>query len=166
MQNLWETQKAFLEWLDGLAKLEESGTYTGLVIGMNEVYLDYLQEYSPFTSGSFDEKAFASGEFAVYESLGMTWEQIQKLLLLEGIFHAGLMLVILIPATILFDRFLMPKVVKAAGSWSMVYICSFLPLWLFTAVLGILAVAVTIVLPLFYHERKPDRTDETGGIKL
>lgn len=297
-QTLRETQKAFPEWLDGLAKLEETGTYTGLVIGMDGVYLDYLQEYSPFTSGSFDEKAFASGEFvlvggayheglsspiegeevelmgqkftvmgsvmhdetylrgtesleaafnivyilpmeafdqlfpgqayrqlavnidkgqqkefeayldeyeqglnrgvgvvrrseyqenfrvarlnlvlpdlviglvltgialmnfinmlvsktvsrkgefAVYESLGMTREQLQKLLLLEGIFHAGLMLVILIPVTILFDRFLMPKVVEAAGSWSMVYTCSFLPLWLFTAVLGILAAAVPLL---------------------
>lgn len=297
-QTLRETQKAFPEWLDGLAKLEETGSYTGLVIGMDGVYLDYLQEYSPFTSGSFEEKTFASGEFvlvggayheglsspiegeevelmgqkftvmgsvmhdetylrgtesfeaafnivyilpmkafdqlfpgqayrqlavnidkgqqkefevyldeyeqglnqgvgvvrrseyqenfrvarlnlvlpdlviglvltgialmnfinmlvsktvsrkgefAVYESLGMTREQLQRLLILEGIFHAGLILVILIPATILFDRFLMPKVVEAAGSWSMVYTCSFLPLWLFTAVLGILAAAVPLL---------------------
>ncbi len=294
-QTLRETQKAFPEWLDGLAKLEETGTYTGLVIGMDGVYLDYLQEYSPFTSGSFDEKAFASGEFvlaggayheglsspiegeevelmgqkftvmgsvmhdetylrgtksleaafnivyilpmkafdqlfpgqayrqlavnidkeqqkefegyldeyeqglnrgvgvvrrseyqenfrvarlnlvlpdlviglvltgialmnfinmlvsktvsrkgefAVYESLGMTREQLQKLLLLEGFFHAGLMLVIMLPVTTIFDRFLMPKVIEAAGSWSMVYTCSFLPLWIFTAILGVLAVVV------------------------
>ncbi len=64
-QTLRETQKAFPEWLDGLAKLEETGTYTGLVIGMDGVYLDYLQEYSPFTSGSFDENTFASGEFVM-----------------------------------------------------------------------------------------------------
>ena len=297
-QTLRETQKAFPEWLDGLAKLEETGSYTGLVIGMDGVYLDYLQEYSPFTSGGFEEKAFVSGEFvliggayheglsspiegeevelmgrkftvmgsvmhdetylrgtesleaafnivyilpmeafdqlfpgqayrqlavnidkgqqkefetyldeyehglnrgvgivrrseyqenfrvarlnlvlpdlviglvltgialmnfinmlvsktvsrkgefAVYESLGMTRAQLQNLLLLEGIFHAGFMLVILIPVTILFDRFLMPKVVEAAESWSMVYTCSFLPLWLFTVVLGIPAVAVPLL---------------------
>lgn len=297
-QTLRETQAAYPEWLNGLVRLEETGEYTGLVVGMDGVYLDYLQEYSPFTSGSFDEKAFASGEFvlvggayheglsspiegeeieisgkkftvmgsvmhdetylqgaespeaafnlvyilpieafdrlfpeqayrqlavnidkgqqkefevyldeyeqglnrgvgitrrseyqenfrvarlnlvlpdlviglvltgialmnfinmlviktvsrkgefAVYESLGMTRTQLQKLLLLEGIFHAGLMLMILIPVTTIFDRFLMPKVVEAAGSWSMVYTCSFLPLWIFSVILGILAVAV----PLF-----------------
>lgn len=297
-QTLRETQAAYPEWLDGLARLEETGEYTGLVVGMDGVYLDYLQEYSPFTSGSFDEKAFASGEFvlvggayheglsspiegevvdisgkkftvmgsvmhdetylqgaespeaafnlvyilpmeafdrlfpeqayrqlavnidkgqqkefevyldeyeqglnrgvgitrrseyqenfrvarlnlvlpdlviglvltgialmnfinmlviktvsrkgefAVYESLGMTRTQLQKLLLLEGIFHAGLMLVILVPATTFFDRFLMPKVVEAAGSWSMVYTCSFLPLWIFSVILGILAAAVPLL---------------------
>ncbi len=297
-QTLRETQKAFPEWLDGLARLEETGEYTGLVVGMDGVYLDYLREYSPFTSGSFDEKAFASGEFvlvggayheglsspiegeeieisgkkftvmgsvmhdetylqgaespeaafnlvyilpmeafdrlfpeqayrqlavnidkgqqkefevyldeyeqglnrgvgitrrseyqenfrvarlnlvlpdlviglvltgialmnfinmlviktvsrkgefAVYESLGMTRTQLQKLLLLEGIFHAGLMLVILVPVTTIFDRFLMPKVVEAAGSWSMVYTCSFLPLWIFAAALAVLAVTVPVL---------------------
>lgn len=297
-QTLRQTQAAYPEWLDGLARLEETGEYTGLVVGMDGVYLDYLQEYSPFTSGSFDEKAFASGEFvlvggayheglsspiegevvdisgkkftvmgsvmhdetylqgaespeaafnlvyilpmeafdrlfpeqayrqlavnidkgqqkefevyldeyeqglnrgvgitrrseyqenfrvarlnlvlpdlviglvltgialmnfinmlviktvsrkgefAVYESLGMTRTQLQKLLLLEGIFHAGLMLVILVPATTFFDRFLMPKVVEAAGSWSMVYTCSFLPLWIFSVILGILAAAVPLL---------------------
>lgn len=297
-QTLRETQAAYPEWLNGLARLEETGEYTGLVVGMDGVYLDYLQEYSPFTSGSFDEKAFASGEFvlvggayheglsspiegeeieisgkkftvmgsvmhdetylqgaespeaafnlvyilpieafdrlfpeqayrqlavnidkgqqkefevyldeyeqglnrgvgitrrseyqdnfrvarlnlvlpdlviglvltgialmnfinmlviktvsrkgefAVYESLGMTRTQLQKLLLLEGIFHAGLMLMILIPVTTIFDRFLMPKVVEAAGSWSMVYTCSFLPLWIFSLILGILAVAVPLL---------------------
>lgn len=296
-QTLRETQKAYPEWLDGLARMEETGKYTGLVLGMDGVYLDYLQEYSPFTSGSFDESAFASGEFvlvggayheglsspvegeevelmgqkftvmgsvmhdetylqgtesleaafnivyilpmkafdhlfpgqayrqlavniskgqqkefeayldeyeqglnrgvgitrrseyqdnfrvarlnlvlpdlviglvltgialmnfinmllhktvsrkgefAVYESLGMTRMQLQKLLLLEGIFHAGLMLLILIPVTVLFDRFVMPKVVEAAGSWSMLYTCSFLPLWLFTAALAVLVVAVPL----------------------
>ena len=297
-QTLRETQAAYPEWLNGLVRLEETGEYTGLVVGMDGVYLDYLQEYSPFTSGSFDEKAFASGEFvlvggayheglsspiegeeieisgkkftvmgsvmhdetylqgaespeaafnlvyilpieafdrlfpeqayrqlavnidkgqqkefevyldeyeqglnrgvgitrrseyqdnfrvarlnlvlpdlviglvltgialmnfinmlviktvsrkgefAVYESLGMTRTQLQKLLLLEGIFHAGLMLMILVPVTTIFDRFLMPKVVEAAGSWSMVYTCSFLPLWIFSVILGILAVAVPLL---------------------
>lgn len=297
-QTLRETQAAYPEWLDGLARLEETGEYTGLVVGMDGVYLDYLQEYSPFTSGSFDEAAFASGnfvlaggayheglsssiegeeieisgkkftvmgsvmhdetylqgtespeaafnlvyilpmeafdrlfpgqayrqlavnidktqqkgfesylgeyeqglnrgvgitrrseyqdnfrvarlnlvlpdlviglvltgialmnfinmlviktvsrkgEFAVYESLGMTRTQLRNLLLLEGVFHAVLMIVILIPVTVVFDRFLMPKVVEAVGSWSMVYTCSFLPLWIFSVILGILAVAVPLL---------------------
>lgn len=294
-KTLRETQEAFPEWLEGLARLEETGNYTGLVIGMDGVYLDYLQEYSPFTSGKFDKEAFASRnyvlaggayheglsspaegeeielmgqrftvmgsvmhdetylqgkpsleaafniayilpmeafdklfpgqayrqlavnidkeqqkefesyldeyeqglnrgvgitrrseyqenfrvarlnlvlpdlviglvltgialmnfmnmlvsktvsrkkEFALYESLGMTGTQLRVLLLLEGIFHGALILVILIPAMAVFDCFVMPKVVEAAGSWSMVYTCSFLPLWIFAAILGMLAVAV------------------------
>lgn len=297
-KTLRETQEAFPEWLEGLARLEETGNYTGLVIGMDGVYLDYLQEYSPFTSGKFDKEAFASGnyvlaggvyheglsspaegeeielmgqrftvmgsvmhdetylqgkpsleaafniayilpmeafdklfpgqayrqlavnidkeqqkefesyldeyeqglnrgvgitrrseyqenfrvarlnlvlpdlviglvltgialmnfmnmlvsktvsrkkEFALYESLGMTVTQLRVLLLLEGIFHGALILVILIPATAVFDCFVMPKVVEAAGSWSMVYTCSFLPLWIFAAILGMLAVAVPML---------------------
>ena len=297
-KTLRETQEAFPEWLEGLARLEETENYTGLVIGMDGVYLDYLQEYSPFTSGKFDKEAFASGnyvlaggayheglsspaegeeielmgqrftvmgsvmhdetylqgkpsleaafniayilpmeafdklfpgqayrqlavnidkeqqkefesyldeyeqglnrgvgitrrseyqenfrvarlnlvlpdlviglvltgialmnfmnmlvsktvsrkkEFALYESLGMTGTQLRVLLLLEGIFHGALILVILIPATAVFDCFVMPKVVDAAGSWSMVYTCSFLPLWIFAAILGMLAVAVPML---------------------
>nr|WP_317347558.1 FtsX-like permease family protein [uncultured Blautia sp.] len=297
-KTLRETQEAFPEWLEGLARLEETGNYTGLVIGMDGVYLDYLQEYSPFTSGKFDKEAFASGnyvlaggayheglsspaegeeielmgqrftvmgsvmhdetylqgkpsleaafniayilpmeafdklfpgqayrqlavnidkeqqkefesyldeyeqglnrgvgitrrseyqenfrvarlnlvlpdlviglvltgialmnfmnmlvsktvsrkkEFALYESLGMTGTQLRVLLLLEGIFYGALILVILIPATAVFDCFVMPKVVEAAGSWSMVYTCSFLPLWIFAAILGMLAVAVPML---------------------
>lgn len=297
-KTLRETQEAFPEWLEGLARLEETENYTGLVIGMDGVYLDYLQEYSPFTSGKFDKEAFASGnyvlaggayheglsspaegeeielmgqrftvmgsvmhdetylqgkpsleaafniayilpmeafdklfpgqayrqlavnidkeqqkefesyldeyeqglnrgvgitrrseyqenfrvarlnlvlpdlviglvltgialmnfmnmlvsktvsrkkEFALYESLGMTGTQLRVLLLLEGIFHGALILVILIPATAVFDCFVMPKVVEAAGSWSMVYTCSFLPLWIFAAILGMLAVAVPML---------------------
>ena len=84
-------------------------------------------------------------EFALYESLGMTGTQLRVLLLLEGIFHGALILVILIPATAVFDCFVMPKVVEAAGSWSMVYTCSFLPLWIFAAILGMLAVAVPML---------------------
>lgn len=297
-KTLRETQEAFPAWLEGLARLEETGNYTGLVIGMDGVYLDYLQEYSPFTSGKFDKEAFASGnyvlaggayheglsspaegeeielmgqrftvmgsvmhdetylqgkpsleaafniayilpmeafdklfpgqayrqlavnidkeqqkefesyldeyeqglnrgvgitrrseyqenfrvarlnlvlpdlviglvltgialmnfmnmlvsktvsrkkEFALYESLGMTGTQLRVLLLLEGIFHGALILVILIPAMAVFDCFVMPKVVEAAGSWSMVYTCSFLPLWIFAAILGMLAVAVPML---------------------
>lgn len=297
-KTLRETQEAFPEWLEGLARLEETGNYTGLVIGMDGVYLDYLQEYSPFTSGKFDKEAFASGnyvlaggayheglsspaegeeielmgqrftvmgsvmhdetylqgkpsleaafniayflpmeafdklfpgqayrqlavninkeqqkefesyldeyeqglnrgvgitrrseyqknfrvarlnlvlpdlviglvltgialmnfmnmlvnktvsrkkEFALYESLGMTGTQLHILLLLEGVFHGALILVILIPATTVFDCFVMPKVVEAAGSWSMVYTCSFLPLWIFAAILGMLAAAVPML---------------------
>lgn len=297
-QTLRETQTGFPEWIDGLAKLEETGAYTGLVIGMDGVYLDYLQEYSPFTSGGFEKEAFSSGdyvlaggayheglsspvegeqveiqgheftvmgsvmhdetylegansleaafniiyiipleafdelfpgqayrqlavnidekqqkefesyldeyeqglnrgvgitkrseyqenfqvarlnmvlpdlviglvlagiagmnfinmlviktvrrkrEFAVYESLGMTRIQLRNLLLLEGLFHAVLMMVILIPVTVIFDSWVMPKVVEAMGSWSMAYTCSLLPLWIFVVALAVLAILVPLL---------------------
>ena len=297
-QTLRETQSGYPQWLEGLSELEESGEYTGLIIGMDGVYLEYLQEYSPFTSGRFDEAKFYSGnyvlagvayyeglsspiegecieisgqeftvlgsvmhdetylegansrkaafnlvyivpletfdrlfpgqgfrqlavnikeegqadfeayldafekglnrgvgivrrseyqenfrvarlnlilpelviglvltviallnfinmlviktvsrksEFAVYESLGMTRAQLRGLLLLEGAFHAGLMAVILVPVTVFFDLWIMPEVVAAQESWTMVYRCSMLPLWLFVAALVILAAAVPLI---------------------
>lgn len=318
-KTLRETQEAFPEWLEGLARLEETENYTGLVIGMDGVYLDYLQEYSPFTSGKFDKEAFASGnyvlaggayheglsspaegeeielmgqrftvmgsvmhdetylqgkpsleaafniayilpmeafdklfpgqayrqlavnidkeqqkefesyldeyeqglnrgvgitrrseyqenfrvarlnlvlpdlviglvltgialmnfmnmlvsktvsrkkEFALYESLGMTGTQLRVLLLLEGIFHGALILVILIPATAVFDCFVMPKVVEAAGFMEHgVYL--FLPAFVdLCSDIGDACSSCTNALPSFSHKRKPDRADETGGIKL
>lgn len=296
-QTLRDTQTGFPAWMDGLGRLEETGEYTGLVIGMDGAYLDYLLEYSPFTSGAFDAASFSTGdfviaggayyegvsspaageqvtlgdreftvmgsvmhdgtylqgsdsmgaafciryiiplevfdelfpkqgfrqlavnidktrqntfeayldeyeqglnrgvgitrrseyqdnfraarlntvlpdlviglvlsgialmnfinmlviktvsrkgEFAVYESLGMTRAQLRRLLLLEGGFHAALMAAILIPVTAVFDLSVMPKVVEAAGSWSAVYTCSFMPLWIFAAALAVLAVAVPL----------------------
>lgn len=297
-QTLRDSQAGFPDWCRGLEQLEQDGEYTGLVIGMDGVYLDYLREYSPFTSGGFDETKFASGkyvlaggayhegvsspaegeriellghsfevlgsvmhddtylegansrdaafhityvvppevfeelfpgqgyrqlavnidresqadfekyldeyeqglnrgvgikrrseyqdnfravrlnqvlpelviglvlmgialvnftnmlvvktvsrksEFAVYESLGMTQEQLRRLLLLEGMFHALLMTVVLVPAALLFNCFAMPQIVEAAGSGSMVYTFSMLPVWIFVAVIVVLAVTVPLV---------------------
>ncbi len=297
-QTLRDTQAGFPDWVDGLDRLEETGRYTGLVIGMDGVYLDYLLKYSPFTSGSFDAESFSDGnfviaggayyegvsspkegeqvtlggheftvmasvmhdgtylqgsdsrdaafriiyiiplemfdelftkqgyrqlavnidkaqqsafeayldeyeqslnrgvgitrrseyqdnfraarlntvlpdlviglvltgialmnfinmlviktvsrkgEFAVYESLGMTRAQLRSLLLFEGAFHAALIITILIPVTAAFDLSVMPKVVEAAGSWSAVYTCSFLPLWIFAAALVVLAAVVPLL---------------------
>lgn len=60
-QSLRDTQSGFPEWCEGLERLEATGEYTALVIGLEGVYLDYLLEYCPFTSGSFDEEQFLSG---------------------------------------------------------------------------------------------------------
>ena len=64
-RSLRDTQKGYPEWCEGLDRLEREGTYTGLVIGMDGAYLDYVLEYSPFTSGGFDENAFASGNYVL-----------------------------------------------------------------------------------------------------
>ena len=84
------------------------------------------------------------GEFAVYESLGMTRVQLHTLLLLEGIFHALLLAVVLAPVTILFDGYAMPAIVDAMKSWTMVYTCSLLPLGVAVSVIVPLAVAVPL----------------------
>ena len=64
-RSLRDTQAAFPEWGKGLDRLEQTGEYTALIIGLEGVYLDYLLEYCPFTSGSFDEEQFLSGGFVI-----------------------------------------------------------------------------------------------------
>ena len=64
-RSLRDTQTAFPEWGEGLDRLEQIGEYTALIIGLEGVYLDYLLEYCPFTSGSFDEEKFLSGDCVV-----------------------------------------------------------------------------------------------------
>ena len=83
-------------------------------------------------------------EFAVYESLGMTQSQLRHLMILEGVFHAVLMAVVLAPVTLLFAWFAMPSVVEAMGSWCAVYTFSLLPLWLVLPVILLLAIIVPL----------------------
>ena len=64
-KSLRDTQSGFPEWCEGLERLEATGEYTALVIGLEGVYLDYLLEYCPFTSGSFDRAAFESGDYVI-----------------------------------------------------------------------------------------------------
>lgn len=290
---LRESQAAYPDWCSGLDRLEQTGEYVGLVIGMDGAYLQYVLDHCPFTSGSFDAEAFSSGnyvlsagayhegvstpaagetvelggrtftvlgsvmhdtayleganstdaafhisylmpvecfdelfpnrsyrqiavdinpgmqdsfetyldqfeqglnrgvgitrrseyaenfrsarlnevlpvlvvslvllgialinfvnmlvvktvsrksEFAVYESLGMTREQLRRLVIFEGAFHGVLAAALLIPSTILFSMFLMPAAIERMGSWCMVYRFSILPLWLLLSVVFLLAV--------------------------
>ena len=290
---LRESQAGFPEWCAGLDKLEQTGQYTALVIGLDGAYLDFVLENCPFTSGSFDPEAFASGnyvlaagayhegvstpmegetvalggetftvlgsvmhddsylsgansteaafhiaylmpleafdrlfpgqccrqlavdidhskqaefesylaeyrqglnqgvgvttrgeyqanfaaarlnmvlpklvvgavlmgialinfinmlvvktvsrkgEFAVYESLGMTRSQLRRLVVLEGCFHAGMMMVVIAPITALYGWFVVPGIVAAASSWCAVFTFSLAPLW--AALPVILAIAV------------------------
>ena len=299
---LRESQSGFPDWCAGVDRLEQTGEYTGLVIGLDGAYLNYVLTNSPFTSGEFDAEAFASGEyvlaagayhdgistpaagetvelggrtfkilgsvmhddsylsgsnsteaafsiaylmpletfeelfpgqsyrqlavdidpsmqdsfeeyldqfeqginrgveiirrseyaanfesarlnevlptlvvalvllgialvnfvnmlvvktvsrrneFAVYESLGMTQSQLRHLMMLEGVFHAFLMAVVLVPVTLLFAWFVMPGIVEAMGSWCAVYTFSLLPLWLVLPVILLLAIIVPLACLLF-----------------
>ena len=62
---LRESQAGFPDWIAGLDRLTETGEYTGLVIGLEGDYLDYMLTYSPFTSGEFDAEAFAGGSYVI-----------------------------------------------------------------------------------------------------
>ncbi len=64
-QTLRDSQKGYPDWCEGLDRLERDGTYVGLVIGLDGAYLDFVLENCPFTSGSFDANAFASGEYVL-----------------------------------------------------------------------------------------------------
>lgn len=294
---LRESQKGFPDWCEGLDRLEQTGEYTALVIGLDGVYLDYILEFCPFTSGEFDAQAFSEGkavlaagayhegistpaegetvtilgrsfqvmgscmhddtyisgsnsaqaafhiayilpldafdalfpdqgirqlavnidhgrqeafeaylstyeqglnrgvsvtrrseyqanfeaarlnavlpdlivaavllgiallnfanmlvvkavsrrrEFAVYESMGMTRAQLRVLMLLEGTFHALLMVAVVAPLTALFSWAVMPSVIERMGSWCMVYTFSLAPLWLLLP--AILALSITVPL--------------------
>lgn len=62
---LKESQAAFPDWMAGLDRFSETGAYTAIVVGLDGAYLDYVLENCPFTSGSFDQAAFASGEYVI-----------------------------------------------------------------------------------------------------
>ena len=83
-------------------------------------------------------------EFAVYESMGMTRAQLRVLMLLEGTFHALLMVAVIAPLTALFSWAVMPSVIERMGSWCMVYTFSLAPLWLLLP--AILALSITVPL--------------------
>lgn len=83
-------------------------------------------------------------EFAVYQSLGMTQAQLRQVLLLEGIFYAVLMAIVLIPATVLFARLIMPSVIENL-SWVSVYKLSLIPLWVALPVILVLSISVPLI---------------------
>ncbi len=62
---LRESQAGYPDWTAGLDRLEQTGEYTGLVIGMEGAYLEYLLENCPFTSGAYDAQAFAEGDYVL-----------------------------------------------------------------------------------------------------
>lgn len=84
-------------------------------------------------------------EFAVYQSLGMTEQQLGRLLLLEGLLHAALLALVLLPATGLAAWFGMPVVFSRLNTWCMTYRYTLAPLWLALPLILILSAAVPLV---------------------
>ena len=308
-----ETQEGYQEWCDGLDRLEETGEYTALVVGIDGAYLDYVLANCPFTSGNFDEEAFASGryvlaggaynegisspaqgetvefagrsfevlgsvmhddsyisgadsseaafhiaylipltafdelfpqqayrqlavnidsgqqqyfekyldeyeqglnrgvgikrrseyqenfeaarrnkvlpelivglvllviallnfinllvvktvsrrkEFAVYESLGMTYDQLRRLLLTEGMLHGLVMAAVILVPGILFARLVMPGILERTGSWCSVYTFSLFPLWVLLPV--VMAAALFVPLACLRFLTRGSLTERMG----
>lgn len=84
-------------------------------------------------------------EFAVYQSLGMTGGQLQWLLLTEGLLHAALLTVILLPATFLVTWFGMPAVFSQLNTWCMTYHYTLTPLWAALPLILFLAAVVPLM---------------------
>ncbi len=83
-------------------------------------------------------------EFAVYQSLGMTMSQLKRLMLLEGVFSALIMAVVLVPVTIAFAALVMPGFI-ADLSWVAVYTFDVMPLWITLSVIIVLALGTPLV---------------------
>lgn len=62
---LKESQAAYPDWMAGIDRFTETGEYTAIVVGLDGAYLDYVLENCPFTSGSFDQEAFESGDYVI-----------------------------------------------------------------------------------------------------
>ncbi len=84
-------------------------------------------------------------EFAVYQSLGMTSRQLQWLLLAEGLLHAALLTVILLPVTFLVTWFGMPADFSQRSNWCMTYHYTLAPLWVALPLILLLAAAVPLM---------------------
>lgn len=83
-------------------------------------------------------------EFAVYQSLGMTHQQLRQLLLTEGLLHAALLAVFLLPVTFLVTWFEMPVVFSQLNTWCMTYRYTLAPLWAALPLILLLAIAVPL----------------------
>ena len=60
-----ESQAAYPDWCAGLDCLEQTGSYYGIVIALEDAYLRYVLDNCPVTSGDFDAQQFADGRNVV-----------------------------------------------------------------------------------------------------
>ncbi|MDE6203313.1 MAG: ABC transporter permease, partial [Lachnospiraceae bacterium] len=60
-----ESQAGYPDWCAGVDRLEQTGEYIGLIVGLDGAYLQYVLDHCPFTSGSYDAEAFASGDYVL-----------------------------------------------------------------------------------------------------
>jgi len=68
-------------------------------------------------------------EFAIYESLGMTVDQLRRLLALESALYGAILLSVVSLGTFLLTWFGLPVVFAGMNTWCMTYRYTFTPLW-------------------------------------
>ncbi len=80
-------------------------------------------------------------EFAIYESLGMTVDQLRRLLALESALYGAILLSVVSLGTFLLTWFGLPVVFAGMNTWCMTYRYTLTPLWCSIPALVILALA-------------------------
>lgn len=85
-------------------------------------------------------------EFAVYESLGMTKDQLGKMLLTEGMFRCGAMLLLLVPGVFSATWFWGRWWLAHTNTWCVTWHFSLMPLWVYLPVL----LAAALAVPLYF----------------
>ena len=63
-----ETMEGQPAWLAGLERLEQTGSYTGVIVSIEGDYLEYLLSNGLVTSGAFDAEEFARGDYVLTSS--------------------------------------------------------------------------------------------------
>lgn len=111
-----------------------------LIVGMVLLVIALLNFLNLLVAKVFSRRK----EFAVYQSLGMTEKQLRHLVTTEGILYAVLMSAVIIPATVLFARLILPGFV-AEQSWVSVYTFSLAPLWIVLPVILTFSIGTPLV---------------------
>ena len=112
-----------------------------LIVGIVLMIIGLLN----FTNMLITKTMIRKKEFAVYQSLGMTSRQLQWLLLTEGLLHASILTVVLLPVTFLVTWFGMPAVFSQLNTWCMTYHYTLAPLWAALPLMLLLAMAVPLM---------------------
>lgn len=56
-----EEMEGYPDWQEGLARLEDTGEYMGIIVSLEGEYLEHFLSVNYMTSGAFDQEAFESG---------------------------------------------------------------------------------------------------------
>lgn len=129
-------------------------TLTDTIVGLVLLLIAILHFINTLIAGALDRKK----EFAVYESLGMTGRQLKRLVATEGILHALLLTIIVLPVTALAVWIWGEWWLANTNTWCIVYHFSLLPLWIILPVLIALSFLIPLtVLRLLHHESVTER---------
>lgn len=115
-----------------------SQVLVGLLVGCVLMMIGVIN----FANSLFTRMLVRKKEFAVYESLGMTKQELKQMILIEGLIQAAVITVVLLPsvsaAAWIWGRWW----AKHTDIWCITYQFDLLPLWLAIPFLLILSVAV------------------------